>query len=563
MVKQTSVQQEYDNLFRPEIMINRLNKINRPGIGVPFGGGSQSWESYWASKDWGNYVINWDNIISTKSTVIVSTAPTANYGGLISIIAGEHNVNVDKIYRILIDFDFTSVPDSFSGAKLVLYNDSNSANNTRKIQIFKLKRSWTEGTRVGTGVANGATWNTYDGLNNWTAAGGFHADDCEQTPIAELEIAHDYPINQYVEIPFTVTTKAAITNGYGWLIKMETEDADSHTFRSDEHATYKPYLKIITSSPDGELINGTQSPLLTKSLSNPLFTGYFGSIVYNGVGDYVFYQSLLNVVNKLTSTDGINWTDQGTVLSGAGGKAIDVISAWKESDTWYMLYRSNEWGGAKAIGLATSADGTTWTKEATNPIITNVTIGAWCTGDIDPWGIIKVGATYYLWVNDVEEIPRQSGLMTSTDLINWTPDANNPIFTDGRYCPTVIKYGSNYYMFLPYTPLGNIAGADPCAYRIELYKDSDPRFLSTSREYLGVVLAGGEDGEWDDDYLDTPSIVTETIQKDTFPLGTAENGKLWMYYTGHSGTVWAHGLAVGHLEMLDQLTALTEPGAGE
>ncbi|MGI6049134.1 MAG: hypothetical protein ACOYEG_14200 [Petrimonas sp.] len=69
--------------------------------------------------------------------------------------------------------------------------------------------------------------------------------------------------------------------------------------------------------------------------------------------------------------------------------------------------------------------------------------------------------------------------------------------------------------------------------------------------------------EWDDDYLATPSIITETIQRDTFPLGDAENGKLWMYYTGQSGTVRAHGLAVGHLEMLPKLTALTEPGAGE
>jgi len=49
VVKQTSVLVEYDNLFRP-IMINRLNKINRLTIGVPFGGASQSWESYWANQ---------------------------------------------------------------------------------------------------------------------------------------------------------------------------------------------------------------------------------------------------------------------------------------------------------------------------------------------------------------------------------------------------------------------------------------------------------------------------------------------------------------------------------
>jgi hypothetical protein len=85
---------------------------------------------------------------------------------------------------------------------------------------------------------------------------------------------------------------------------------------------------------------------------------------------------------------------------------------------------------------------------------------------------------------------------------------NNPYLIIGRYCGTVIKYNDNYYMFMPYTPLGNISGANPAAYRIEVYRDSDPRFLATSREYLGNVILGGEDTEWDDDYLDTPSILT-------------------------------------------------------
>ena len=125
-------------------------------------------------------------------------------------------------------------------------------------------------------------------------------------------------------------------------------------------------------------------------------------------------------VRKRSSTDGLTWGTESNVIDAGLGNYVEVASAWKEGSVWYMLYRSNEWGGSKAIGLATSTDGTTWTKEATNPVITNADIGAWCKGDIDPWGIIKVGSTYYLWVNDVNEIPRQSGLMTSTDLIIWT-----------------------------------------------------------------------------------------------------------------------------------------------
>lgn len=527
-------------------------------------GGSQSWENYWKSQDWANYFSKVGNTIyPSKDTLIASGNPTYNYGGGISLAVGEYNTAA-MITRSLIDFDFTPLDGKIiNSASLKLYLASNLADNVRKIQVFRMKRAWTEGTKAGAAPSDGATWNTYDGVNNWQTAGGFGADDCEQTPIGELELTTTES-DTYKTIPLNITSKDELTLGFGFLLKMEVENDDGHTFRSLQYTgtDYDPYFSYSYS----ELQNGTVSPLLTKdAVNSPLLSGsYFGSVVYNSSSLVLFHPVISDGdIHRATSSNGLTWADTGSVVQGAGGAGIDVCSAWKESDTWYMLYRSNEWGGDKSIGLATSADGITWTKEATNPVIEHGDIGAWCIGDIDPWGIIKVGATYYLWVNDVDEVPRQTGLMTSTDLINWTPDANNPIFDNGRYCGMPIKYGSNYYMFMCYTPKGNVNGANPSAYRIELYKDSDPRFLSTSREYLGIVMLGGENGEWDDDYLDTPSILTETIQRDTFPLGDAENGKLWMYYTGHSGTVWAHGLAVGHLEMLGQLTALTEPAAGE
>ena len=544
-----------------------IRDVGRPigsAIGVPFGGASQSWESYWASRNWANCLCLFKTIYASKDTLIASNNPTYNYGAGINLAVGEYN-NAVVVTRSLLDFDLSTIEDEWDLQKAILqlYHATNLADNTRKIQVFRTKRAWVEGTKNGAAPADGASWNTYDGSNNWQTAGGFGADDCEQTAIGELEIAHDQAINAWLTIPLTATNKAEITLGYGLFLKNETETNDGHIYRSRNYAnpSFRPRLKLEILG----MVNGTESALLTKYTSNPLFTSAFGSIVYEGINQYSFYycRPAKQYVYKRSSTDGITWGSESVIMDTGLGIYTEVSSARKEGNTWYMLYRSNEWGGDKSIGLATSADGTTWVREATNPVITNADIGAWCTGDIDPWGIIKVGSTYYLWVNDVNEIPRQSGLMTSTDLINWTPDVNNPIFDNGRYCGTPIKYDGNYYMFLPYTPLGDIAGANPCAHRIELYRDSDPRFLSTSREYLGNVMLGGEDTEWDDDYLDTPSILTETIQRDTFPLGDAENGKLWMYYTGHSGTVWAHGLAIGHLEMLPKLTALTEPGAGE
>ena len=535
-------------------------KITRPVIGDILGSRGGSWESYWAAQDWGNFDAKIKTIIASKDTLINLAQPTYNYGAGINLAVGEYNSAVGTVTRSLIDFDLSSIADgNIDKASLFLYRTTDLASNTRSLKVYRLKRSWNEGTGNGSATADGATWNTYDGSNSWTTAGAFDAADCEQEAIGEVELAQDMS-NGWIEIPLNITSKSELTLGYGFLLKMDTELNDGHVIRSKNNADVKPYILI----EQKKIINGTVSPLLTQSSENPLFTGVFGSVVYEGVNSYSFYYAKVSgdSVFKRTSSDGITWNAEQTLFTDAG-KLTEVCSAWKEEGTYYMLIRSNKWGSDKDIGLYRSSDGDTWIEEATNPVITHTDIGAWCTGDIDPWGIIKIGLTYYLWLNDVGEIPRQSGLATSIDLVNWNMNANNPIFDNGRYCVAPIKYKDKYYMFVPYTPDGNVSGADPIRYRIELYRDALGTFLPANREFLGNIHFGGQNGEWDDDYLDTPSILTGTIFRDTFPAGTDKDGKLWMYYTGHDGSAWSHGLSVGHLEMLDKLQAIAEPAAGE
>ena len=153
--------------------------------------------------------------------------------------------------------------------------------------------------------------------------------------------------------------------------------------------------------------------------------------------------------------------------------------------------------------------------------------------------------TYYLWYNTIGShatnpgLGRCTGLATSTDLIHWTKDVNNPIWTGGRYCIFPFKYGSYYYMLVPYYhsfPYG----------QIHLYRDTNPTFYAGDREYLGVVVNPGSEGEWDDRRFDTPYVLTDTIQRDTY---VASSNELWTYYaatgtpTG-SGANWWTGMCV-------------------
>lgn len=518
-------------------------------IGVPFGVGGKSW---------GSYDVRLSTIYINKDTLIASGNPTFNYGAGTSLAIGEYNSAV-MTTRTLIDFDLSGIADEdvLSNVYIIIYHKVDLADNDRTLRVYRMKRSWTEGTKNGSDPADGATWNTYDGVNNWTAPGGFDVADCEQTEIGSLFIPQGEAIGKWLAIPLNITSKSELSLGYGLMLKMDTELNDGHSFHSRHSTgtTYDPKLIYCSSS----LVGGSSNPVFTKSASNPLFTGFFGSILQNADNTYSYYYCKLsdNKIYKRDSTDGITWGAESSVITTLGF-TMDVCSAWREGGTYYMLYRGNEWGGSDKIGLATSADGINWTKEVTNPVIANTDIGAWCTGDIDPWGIIKIDSTYYLWVNDVGEVPRQSGLMTSTDLINWTPHASNPIFDNGRFCASPIKYNDKYYLFVCYTPLGNLGIDNPCLLRIELYRDANPTFLPATREYLGVVLLGGSVGEWDFSYLDTPSILTKNIQRDQFI-----SNELWMYYTGYNSVIWNHGLSVGYLSSLSRLKALIEPSPEE
>ena len=294
----------------------------------------------------------------------------------------------------------------------------------------------------------------------------------------------------------------------------------------------------------------------TKSGSNPMITGQFGSMWYNGANDYQAYYSDGTNVLHATSADGISWTVDSAhnpVLTPTVGSwdsgYIEVVQVWKEGSTWYMLYRGHSASSLeRKIGLATSADGLNWTKNANNPVL-SASPATWevSSGEgLDPWGIIKTGSTYYLWYNTVNNTgssTRATGLATSTDLIHWTKDTNNPIFQNGRYCVTPFKYGSYYYLLVPY--YNGTA-------HMELYRDTNPTFYSNEREFLGSILEEGTG--WDNGYLDTPSVLTNDINRNSFP-----DTNIWMYYTGYNNTTWKEGLAEFPLSYLADLKPVPVP----
>jgi len=245
-------------------------------------------------------------------------------------------------------------------------------------------------------------------------------------------------------------------------------------------------------------------------------------------------------IGRAISSDGFHWTKDphNPVLSSSPGQwdSVDVSlpNVWYENGEWYMLYGGNAVGlGSWHIGLATSSNGVDWTKSASNPVLPE-NVGQW-DSSTEPSSVIKIDDTYYLWYYS---IPHQIGLATSTDLITWTRDANNPIFGSGYCDATTFKRGDYYYLIV-LNPSGNF----------DLYREKSCTFYTTDREHLFEVKSTA--AGWEGGTQEHTAIMTDNIFQNSY---SASSDQLWCYYAGDT-------YKIGMLYESDLDSALLPPGA--
>jgi hypothetical protein len=97
-------------------------------------------------------------------------------------------------------------------------------------------------------------------------------------------------------------------------------------------------------------------------------------------------------------------------------------SVIKVGSTYHMYYEAEDSTHRSRIGLATSADGRTWTRSAANPVLAPGASGAWDAFEVRYPSVHFDGTTYRMWywgrnaLSDGAEI----GLATSSDGVTWT-----------------------------------------------------------------------------------------------------------------------------------------------
>lgn len=167
-----------------------------------------------------------------------------------------------------------------------------------------------------------------------------------------------------------------------------------------------------------------------------------GSVLFDGTIYHMLYSGSDGINNRIghaISHDGISWTKDtlNPVLD------IGTPGSWDDNhllipcvllidSTFHMWYDGND-GSKERIGHATSPDGTSWTKDALNPVIDVGSPGSWDDAEVFPTAgsVIFEGTIYHLWYGGVTASTGiyAIGHATSPDGIGWTKDTFNPVMS--------------------------------------------------------------------------------------------------------------------------------------
>ncbi|MBN2169505.1 MAG: hypothetical protein JW738_09695, partial [Actinobacteria bacterium] len=144
-------------------------------------------------------------------------------------------------------------------------------------------------------------------------------------------------------------------------------------------------------------------------------------------------------IGYATSPDGTNWTKSAVnpVLDiGAPGSfdetSIDdfIMLPRPWAGDYLIAYVGRNAGGVLGLGMATSADGVTWTKDPASPIITTGIGGTWYQNNLGGVSLGFDGSLYKMWVYGFDAGGLlHTGEFYSFDGLNWYPNGINPVIS--------------------------------------------------------------------------------------------------------------------------------------
>ncbi len=259
-------------------------------------------------------------------------------------------------------------------------------------------------------------------------------------------------------------------------------------------------------------------------------------------------------IGYAVSTNGIDWEKYGNPVLGRG-----VPGAWDYENVSgaYVMFHDGIYkmwyhggvggvGGTEQIGYATSSDEVKWTKHPGNPILP-VTPGAWDGQKVIDPCVIRWGSIYEMWYSGLGPDGKfRLGHATSSDGVNWTKHAANPVMdvgpagsfdSDGVRDPSVLYDNVSYVYRMWYTGIDSNGH-----YRLGYATSYDG--LDWTKYSGNPILEPGPTGSWDADM----AALAEVIH---------DGGTYKMWYTGQNFGVFSIGHALPNNIILNPETGET------
>lgn len=221
--------------------------------------------------------------------------------------------------------------------------------------------------------------------------------------------------------------------------------------------------------------------------------------------------SAIGYATGVTSTPpNVTWTKYASnpvLTKGAPGSWDDQGVAFPTViyDGTYKMWYTGTGSGVRKIGYATSTDGITWNKSASNPVLTPGSPGSWDAGQVSNPTVFKLASTYHMWYSAGLTTSGGIGHATSTDGIVWVKDPANPVISAGGtgwdaivIAPSVSH--DNCLFQMVYTGCKNALG-DDC--QIGYARSAD----GTTWQKLSKIIPLGATGTFDVALAGYPSIM--------------------------------------------------------
>ena len=307
-------------------------------------------------------------------------------------------------------------------------------------------------------------------------------------------------------------------------------------------------FSIVGGPPPSDFSVSINPPKITfnRNPVTPLVLGHTEPDVIRVGNTFYLYYRTDSSIGVATSMDGLNWIDQGIILSksGSGWDSAEVIapSVILDNGIYFLFYEADDASriGNRAIGVATSTSPTgPFMKYSGNPVLKSTS--SWEGTIVGTPVITKVASKYYLFYHGFSNGNDRIGVAYSDDLFSWTKESNNPIldigasgtWDDAKVAPsTVYVNGSQVIVF--YEGFDGTNELTQTSWRIGIADGNvdpvDSRIKSLTR-YSAPALDLGAANTWDDNTVQLPSIIQ---------VGT----ELWLYYSGHDGTAFRLGRAI-------------------